>query len=112
MAANVRIITRKKITVTLNAVTAVPISITDIYVPDFEIYFPIENSGITAYVGNSIVDTGWIPRARGSSFQYTSGTGSLSGTILEVGFNLNNIYILGTALNDTAIVEYMYYDRS
>jgi len=108
----IRTVGRNKITITINALTAVQISATNLFVTDFEIHFPAGNTGATAYIGSSTVDNTWIPRGKGISFNFSSGTGSLGAFNNELGFNLSQIYVQGSNAGDTAIIEYMHYEKT
>lgn len=108
----VRTVGLKKVaTITIPAGGRAALSSTNIFATDFEIYFPTANVGNVAYVGDSTVDNTWIPRKKDNPYNFVSGTGSLGGTIPELGFNLAKIFVAGTS-GDTAIVQYFWYDRT
>lgn len=106
----IRTVGRRVIVVTLGA-AATPISATNLFTTDFEVYFPAANGTAVAYIGSSAVANTWIPRLKEVRYNFVSGTGSLGGTIPEIGFNLATLFILG-GNGDKAIVEYMAYDRA
>lgn len=106
-----RTIGRRKITVTIAAgPVATPISATNLFTTDFSIHFPTTNAATEGYVGDSTVDTSWIPRAAGSSFNFVHGMGSMDGDSTVTAFNLKKIFVITSTPGDTAIVEYMAYD--
>ena len=101
-----RTIGRRRITVTIAAgPTATPISASNLFTTDFEIYF----NTTTGYIGDSTVSTAWIPRTGNTPYNFVHGTGTLSGGDPVLGFNLANIYVNGTA-GGTCVVEYMAFD--
>lgn len=111
---SVRTISRKKITVTIPAGPArVPISATPIFATDVEIHFPSANVGAVGYVGDVTVDTTWIPRTKGVTYNIVHGTGTLSGPAGQVeSFNLGQLYVLTASAGDTCIVEYMGFTKT
>lgn len=105
----------EKIDVTVTtAGTAVPISATPLYVTDFEIYIPSANAGANCYVGDSGVDNTWIPRAKSNSYNFTHGTGVLSGlghqAVAE--FDLSRVYVDADSNGDSVVVQYLKRDKS
>ncbi len=105
-----QIISFGKISKTVTAAgTAEPLSDVDIYVTDIEIFVPSGNSGANAYIGSVDVDNTWIPRAKGSSYNFIHGTGVMSGlghqNVLE--FNLKNIYADVDTSGDAVIIQYL-----
>lgn len=99
-----------KLTATVAAAgTAVPLSATDLYTTDIEIFCKSANVG-NIYIGDSTVDNTWIPRAPGSDTNITTGSGSMASRSAELGFNLKNIYINAGTNGDGVIVEYMVFN--
>ena len=105
---------KRKITVTIPAGPArVPILATPIFVTDFEIHFPNANVAAVGYIGDVTVDTTWIPRTKGVTYNFVHGTGTLMGTAGQVqSFNLNKIYVVTANAGDTCIVEYLIQEKT
>lgn len=89
--------------------TAVPISSTPIFTPEFEIYVPTGNTG-SAYIGNidvensSGADGGWIPRTKGEVITFTASENvSMSSGDF---FDLSKIYVDVNTSGDDVIVQY------
>lgn len=111
--ANVRTIGMRKIDVNVTtAGTAVPISATTLFATEFEVHVPNGNAGMNIYVGDSTVDNTWIPRNKGTTNNFSHGTGSLDASGGgALAFDLNKIYIDADANGDDAIVQYLAFDN-
>lgn len=108
----VRTIGRRKITITIpGGAAAQPISEQTLWTTDFEIHFPTANTSANGFIGPAGVDTTYIPRTKGYTFNFTHGTGTMDGEGAVLGFDLAKIYVLSATAGDTCIVEYMYYDN-
>jgi len=105
--AKPRTIGLKKILVTVPvAGSAVPISATQLFVSDYEIYVKSSNVGTNIYVGDKTVDNTWIPRAKGSNWNFVHGTGNFIGRDAVVSFDLAKIYIDADIGGDEVIVQF------
>jgi len=91
----------KTITVTLGA-DAKPISNTPIKVPFIEIHNKTGNS--SCFVGDSTVDSTWVPIAAGATKSYTAS--EISASTKGDYFDLSKMYVAGTAADDV-IFQYL-----
>jgi len=97
----------RKLSVTVSlAGTQVPISATQLFVTDFEVYVNDSNAGANMYIGDSTVDNTWIPRPKGETINFTHGDGTLIGPAGVEAFDLSRIYLDADAANDNAIIQY------
>lgn len=102
----------RRITCTVtSAGTRVPISPTSLFTTDFEVHVAAGNVGANMYIGNITVDNSWIPRAKGTTRNFTSGQAILIGMNQDVGFDLNKIYLDADANGDVAIIQYFAQDK-
>lgn len=108
----VRVASTGKVDVTVaTAGTAVPLMASDSpliahrFTPDILIYNSSLNSNI--YIGESDVDSTWIPIAPGGFKHLKHGTGSLLGDDAQYSFDLSKIYIDADSNGSTAIVEFL-----
>ncbi len=100
-------LTWKKIEVTIpTAGTAVPLSATPIYTTDFELHAPATNVG-PVYFGGTAVNNTWIPRAPGSTVNFSSGSGALRGVNSELGFDLSKLFVDADNNGNKVIVQYL-----
>lgn len=105
-----RTVGRRRVAITIPAGGAAqPISSTNRFTTDFEIHFPSANAAANGFVGDSTVTTSWIPRAKGQTFNFVHGTGTMAGQNPVLGFNLAKIFVLAN-VGDTCIVEWMDFD--
>lgn len=92
--------------------TAEPISATQLFVTDFEIFAPAANAGANFYIGNVDVDNTWIPRGKSQALNFVHGSGTLLGIDPALGFDLNKIYVDVDSNGDSVIIQYFAGDRS
>lgn len=85
----------------------VPISQERIFVTDFEVYVKSGNAGAAMYLGGKTVDSTWIPRPKGVSYNFTHGDGTFLGCESNLGFDLSRIYMDADGAGDQAIVQYL-----
>lgn len=104
-----RTIGRRKITVVIGA-GATPVSLTNLFVTDFEFHFPAGNVSASGWIGDSTVDATWIPRPKAESVNFVHGTGTMEGGQPVGSINLKNIYVFADPA-DTCIIEYFEYDQ-
>lgn len=88
--------------------TAVPISADKLFTSEFTVHVPAANSGSNVYIGDATVDSTWIPRAKGNTFNFAHGEGDLETTL---GYDLNKIYIDVDTSGDDVIVQYLAFDH-
>lgn len=83
----------------------VPLSATSIKVPWFELYCASTNGG-SIYLGDSTVNSTWIPRAASSNLTFTA---SNRGDLTEGDwFDLSKIYVTCATAGDDVIIVYPY----
>jgi len=83
-----------------------PISETRIFASDFEVYVAAGNTG-NIYVGNPDVDSSWIPRAPGTYWNFTHGSGEKDGPNAKLEFDLSKIFIASDDPGNSIIVQYV-----
>jgi len=90
--------------------TAVPLSLTRLFVTDFELFTPAGNAG-AIYIGNLAVDNTWIPRAAGTTTNFAHGTGEFIGEHAVIGFDLSKVFIDADSSGDSVVVQYFAGDQ-
>lgn len=112
MPAPARTINFRKITLIAPAPgQRVPLSDKTIYATDFEVYVVAANSGAASYIGDKTVDNTWIPRLKGTSYNFTHGSGEHLGREPKLAFDLSRVFFTSDALGDQIIVQYLAGDR-
>lgn len=86
-----------------NANVAEAISPTRLMVNQFEMYVTDNDVG-PVYIGNSSVDTTWIPRIAGSTTYFTASAGD--DIIVGRTYDLSQIYLVSGTAGDTVTIQY------
>jgi hypothetical protein len=112
MAVRTRTVGLRKLNVTVTAPgTPVPCSLTPLFVTDFEVHVKSGNLGANVYIGDETVDNTWIPRAKGTNWNFVHGTGNFIGRDPVLSFDLSKIFVDADGANDSIIVQYYGVDR-
>lgn len=112
MAVKTRSVGLRKLDVEVLAPgTPVPLSPTTLFATDFEVFVKSGNAGANVYVGDETVDNTWIPRPKGTTWNFVHGTGNFIGRDPVLGFDLSRIFIDADSAGDEIIVQYYGVDR-